>query len=398
MREQVGRRDPHPRSRARGDGVRRGRRRRRRRRAAQKPGRVAVVGAGLSGLSAAYELARKGYSVVVFEAQDRAGGRARDLGEDVLPEADLAADCARRRRGRRAVRAVHSRGARRSRAGPTHSPLWRPTSTPCTWPWAPPRPTPAPPSATPSTTRAGSPSIRSRWRPASRGPTAVAASCAPPSRGRRSPPSPTGDARRCRSTGSCSTCRSGRPAATRGGFATGLIVNLKGVESEPPVRAADAGARLLARQRPRPRRQRCLQCECLECVKACTYLEEYGAHPGLYARRIYNNLTVTQGRGSRSANRMIDSCSLCRLCYEVCPTDLDMAEVIGDAARREMVRQGRMPASAFDFAVQDLRLAVGERPRWRGTLRAPTRATPCSSPAASSRRRTRRRSSASTRT
>ena len=57
---------------------------------------------------------------------------------------------------------------------------------------------------------------------------------------------------------------------------------------------------------------------------------------------------------------MIDSCSRCRLCYEVCPVDLDMAEVIGDA-RREMVRQGRMPASAFDFAVQDLRLAVDER-------------------------------------
>ena len=144
-----------------------------------------------------------------------------------------------------------------------------------------------------------------------------------------------------------------------GGFETGLIVNLKDVESVPPVRAADAASGY-SREEATAEAERCLQCECLECVKACTYLEEYGAHPGLYARRIYNNLTVTQGRGSRSANRMIDSCSLCRLCYEVCPTDLDMAEVT-HAARREMVRQGRMPASAFDFAVQDLRLAVDER-------------------------------------
>ena len=37
---------------------------------------------------------------------------------------------------------------------------------------------------------------------------------------------------------------------------------------------------------------------------------------------------------------MIDSCSLCRLCYEVCPTDLDMAEV-AHAARREMVQAGQ---------------------------------------------------------
>ena len=104
---------------------------------------------------------------------------------------------------------------------------------------------------------------------------------------------------------------------------------------------------------------RCLQCECLECVKACAYLEAFGAHPGQYARRVYNNLTVTQGRGTRSANKMIDSCSLCRLCYEVCPTDLDFAEVVRDA-RREMVRQDRMPASAFGFALEDLALAMGD--------------------------------------
>jgi monoamine oxidase len=36
---------------------------------------IAVVGAGLAGLSAAYELRKRGYSVTVFEASDRPGGR-----------------------------------------------------------------------------------------------------------------------------------------------------------------------------------------------------------------------------------------------------------------------------------------------------------------------------------
>lgn len=36
---------------------------------------IAVVGAGLAGLSAAYELLQRGYSVTVFEASDRPGGR-----------------------------------------------------------------------------------------------------------------------------------------------------------------------------------------------------------------------------------------------------------------------------------------------------------------------------------
>ena len=61
----------------------------------QKPGSVAVVGAGMCGLSAAYELARKGYSVTVFEAEDTAGGRARGADGEALPVDELEADVAK---------------------------------------------------------------------------------------------------------------------------------------------------------------------------------------------------------------------------------------------------------------------------------------------------------------
>jgi monoamine oxidase len=46
-------------------------------RAAARPQRVAVVGAGLAGLVAAYELMRAGHTVMVFEALERPGGRIR---------------------------------------------------------------------------------------------------------------------------------------------------------------------------------------------------------------------------------------------------------------------------------------------------------------------------------
>ncbi|MCK5652521.1 MAG: NAD(P)-binding protein, partial [Gemmatimonadetes bacterium] len=43
----------------------------------KKPQKVAVVGGGPGGLSAAYQLARRGYGVKVFEAMEKAGGMLR---------------------------------------------------------------------------------------------------------------------------------------------------------------------------------------------------------------------------------------------------------------------------------------------------------------------------------
>ena len=49
-----------------------------------KPGRVVVIGGGFSGLAAAYELSRAGYTVTVVEARNRVGGRVLSF-SDLVP-------------------------------------------------------------------------------------------------------------------------------------------------------------------------------------------------------------------------------------------------------------------------------------------------------------------------
>lgn len=104
--------------------------------------------------------------------------------------------------------------------------------------------------------------------------------------------------------------------------------------------------------------KRCIQCECMECVKECIFLQEFGSYPKRYVREIYNNLSIVQG--TRQKNRMINSCSLCGLCGEICPEDLNMADVCIEA-RRMMVSQNRMPPSAHDFALRDMAFSNSEK-------------------------------------
>ena len=47
----------------------------------EKPKKVIVVGAGMAGLVAAFELAQVGHDVIVLESQTRVGGRVYTLGE-----------------------------------------------------------------------------------------------------------------------------------------------------------------------------------------------------------------------------------------------------------------------------------------------------------------------------
>lgn len=97
--------------------------------------------------------------------------------------------------------------------------------------------------------------------------------------------------------------------------------------------------------------ERCLLCECAKCYKACPHLQYEKLMPKEYIRKIHHNERVILG--DRYANITINSCMVCGLCKNVCPTGLDMAEIIRDT-RRSMVEREKMPPSAHDFALKDM--------------------------------------------
>ncbi|TVM16336.1 4Fe-4S ferredoxin [Oceanidesulfovibrio indonesiensis] len=141
-----------------------------------------------------------------------------------------------------------------------------------------------------------------------------------------------------------------------GPFETRLYTSMHDVEHARAVKLT--GPDGYSPEEARQEAARCIQCECMECVKVCPYLAHFKGYPKKYAREIYNNLSVIHGL--RQANTMIESCSNCGLCAEVCPNDFHMGTLCLQA-RSEMVQQDKMPPSAFDFALRDLDFNVSHK-------------------------------------
>jgi NADPH-dependent glutamate synthase beta subunit-like oxidoreductase len=141
----------------------------------------------------------------------------------------------------------------------------------------------------------------------------------------------------------------------QGASSSRLYVNTKRFAASVAIRPSDGTG--YSKEEAQQEAARCFPCQCLECVKVCSYLEEYGSYPKSYVRQIYNNECIVMG--VRKANRMINSCALCGLCTAVCPEDFSMADVILDA-RRSMVKSGKMPPSTHDFALRDMAFSQSE--------------------------------------
>ncbi|MBU4261614.1 MAG: 4Fe-4S dicluster domain-containing protein [Proteobacteria bacterium] len=129
-----------------------------------------------------------------------------------------------------------------------------------------------------------------------------------------------------------------------------------GIEPLKEVLPADPAAGFTKQEAAREA-SRCIQCECKECVKQCAFLQEFTDYPKRVARKIYNNQAIVQG--TRTANKMINSCMLCGQCTVICPHDFPMAEVCR-TTRENMVAKSTMPPSAHEFALQDMEFSLGE--------------------------------------
>ncbi|HVO63676.1 MAG TPA: FAD-dependent oxidoreductase [Terriglobales bacterium] len=302
--------------------------------------RVAIVGGGISGLTVAIELARKGYAVVVFEAKARLLDRLLNLDEKVLPRSLIFADLALLPKLSIEIRTRTWVSSGQCHAltenfdavylGPGPEPLdagmgiaLRPNGFIA---------------VDPLTFATSHPKVFAggthRYGPHSFSPITSLQD------GKYAAASID----RFLQGASLTASRE-----NQGAFESRLFVNTRELARSRIILAASPDG--YTKDEAVREAERCLPCNCLECVKVCEYLAHYKSYPRRYVREIYNNDCIVLG--NHPSNRLVNSCSLCGLCAAACPEDLNMAEVCL-AARESMVSRGKMPLSAHDFALRDM--------------------------------------------
>ena len=317
----------------------------------KKDKRVAVVGAGLSGLTAAYDLASKGYPVEIFEAKERIGGCIRESDEHILSQQAIDDDLS-------VLEilgvTIHLNSPVNTNGGILFSSIIEKFDAIYLGPG---------PEAVENL------KVDLVLKPNGRieiDPTTYATSHNKVFAGgshrygpsRYSPISSMSDGRlaavsidRFLQGASLSAGRD-----LEGSYKTKLYTSKKGIQ---PLQAVPMADRLkgYTQEEAVDEARRCLNCQCLECVKVCEYLAHYGSYPKRYVREIYNNDSIIMGM--HQSNRMVNTCALCSLCEAVCPVYLNMADICLDA-RQSMVKKGKMPPSAHDFALRDMAFSNSE--------------------------------------
>lgn len=125
-----------------------------------------------------------------------------------------------------------------------------------------------------------------------------------------------------------------------------------------PVETVEKHSALYTEKEAIAEAKRCLKCQCVECIKSCSHMKKFNMPPDAYARQINQNERIILG--TRYANKMINSCTECGLCKEQCHLEISMKDVIQET-RESMVEKGKMPISAHYFALKDMQFSNSER-------------------------------------
>jgi len=126
----------------------------------------------------------------------------------------------------------------------------------------------------------------------------------------------------------------------------------------PPV--CQSGRGTLTKEETVAEANRCQQCQCDACIKYCDLMRSYQKYP----KRVEEEVAITiepvsLTRSARVATRLISTCNHCGLCKKVCPLSLDTGAFLLDS-HRIMREKNAMPWAYHEFWLRDMEFSNSE--------------------------------------
>lgn len=136
---------------------------------------------------------------------------------------------------------------------------------------------------------------------------------------------------------------------------TAMCLNLAKLKYEEPVLAKDGIS--YNEKEAQQEADRCVECRCDFCRTYCDLTEFYHKWP----LRIRDEIMATTMPGSADikatpAKRLLSTCNQCGLCKETCPEEIDLGGLILEG-RKSMHRQKKAPWVFHDFWLRDMNFA-----------------------------------------
>ncbi len=104
---------------------------------------------------------------------------------------------------------------------------------------------------------------------------------------------------------------------------------------------------------------RCLQCDCDRCMVACEMLKNFRKDPHKIAVETFNDMGVNPPFSVRTLTREVYSCNICGYCKSVCPVNVDMGALL-QFSRTARMSAGVHPAALHDFWLREMDFATSE--------------------------------------
>jgi len=121
-------------------------------------------------------------------------------------------------------------------------------------------------------------------------------------------------------------------------------------DAEKPAEADEAGV---------AEAFRCPGCNCSKCIDACTMIRHFRQNPKRIAADLGVTVLPVDEKIKHVASRMLNSCNLCGLCTDVCPARVDTCAAMR-ASRNILKENGHLPAAYHDFWMADMEFSMSE--------------------------------------